>query len=158
MKKPIALRAHLTQWVPDLAANPEKLHVFIEKGRVASKQGKGLGFEYHYTIEILITDFAESPDVLIVPLLIWLQTHQPDLLLDPVRRDQATTFKAEIIDHDKIDIMLTLELSERVLVHPTLGGYQCEHCDEPQLPDLSGPLGWEIYLKGELIAPAVISP
>ena len=153
MKKPAALRAHLTRWVPDLAANPDKLHVFIEKGRVATKIGAGLGFEYRYTLQLIVTDFAESPDVLSVPLLVWIQTNQPDLLLDTEKRDSAIAFEAEIVDHDKIDIALTLDLSERVLVRPVTGGYECEHIGEPPLPDdLSGVRGWEIYLKGELIA------
>lgn len=151
MKKPAALRAHLTQWVPDLAKNPDKLQLFIESGRVASKIGDSLSFQYHYDLKILITDFAESPDVIVVPVLVWLQTHQPDLLLDPVRRDKALSFVAEVIDHDKIDIEFTLDLSERVIVSALPSGYSCEHIGEPPLPDLTGPTGWEIYLKGELL-------
>lgn len=152
MKKPADLRAHLTLWVPDLAKNPEKLHVFIEKGRISTRLGGGLGFEYNFTVQLLVTDFAESADCLIVPLLVWLQTNQPDLLQDTERRQRAIAFEAEIIDHGKIDIALSLDLSERVLVKPALNSYECEHLGEPQLPDLSGPTGWEIYLKGELIA------
>ena len=152
MKKPADLRAHLTQWVPDLAANPEKLHVFIDKGRVSTKLGAGLGFEYHYTLQLLITDFAEPIDVLTVPILVWLQTNQPDLLCNTEKRERAITLEAEVIDHDKFDIALTIELSERVVVRPVLGGYQAEHCPEPQLDDLTGAKPWQIYLKGELIA------
>ena len=158
MKKPADLRAHLTRWVPDLAANPDKLHVFIEQGRVATKVGSGLGFEYHYTLQLIITDFAESADVLNVPLLVWLQTNQPDLLLDTERRDHAIVFEAEIIDHDKIDIALTLELSERVLVREVPAGFECEHLGEPPLPDLTGTPGWEVYLKGELIMTTIGNP
>lgn len=152
MKKPTDLRAHLTQWVPDLAANPDKLHVFIERGAIATKIGAGLGYQYAYTVQIIITDFAEPADVLIVPLLVWLQTNQPDLLLDTARRDKAIAFEAEIIDHKTIDIALTLDLTERVLVSAVLGGYECTHLGEPQLPDLTGGHPWESYLNGELIA------
>jgi hypothetical protein len=148
MKKPIDLRAHLTQWVPDLAANPDKLHVFIETGRIVARYGKSLSFEYRYQVQLLITDFAESPDVLAVPLMVWIGQHQPNLLFDEKLRENLVTFKAELIDHDKVDIELTLELSERVLVKPTAAGYECEHINEPPLPDLTGPTGWEIYLKG----------
>lgn len=153
MKKPADLRAHLTRWVPDLAANPDKLHLFIEKGRLATKIGTGLGFEYRYTLQIVITDFAESPDVLSVPMLVWIQTNQPDLLLNTMLRDSTFAFEAEIVDHDKIDIALTLELAERVLVRQVTGGYECEHIGEPPLPDdLSGVRGWQSYLDGEVIA------
>jgi hypothetical protein len=136
MKKPTELRAHLTQWVPDLAANPDKLHVFIERGAIATKLGAGLGYQYAYTVQIIITDFAEPADV----------------LQDPVRRDKAIAFEAEIIDHDKIDIAITLDLTERVIVGAVLGGYECTHLGEPQLPDLTGPTSWQVFLKGELIA------
>lgn len=152
MKKPADLRAHLTQWVPDLERNPNKLHVFIEKGAIATKLGSGLGFEYRYTVQIVITDFAEPADVLVVPLLVWLQTNQPDLLQDTTKRDKAISFVAEIIDNEKVDIELSLDLSERVLVRDVPAGFECEHLGEPQLPDLSGTLPWKVYLKGELIA------
>ncbi len=69
-----------------------------------------------------------------------------------MRRDRAIAFEAEIIDHDKIDIAFTLDLTERVLVKDVPAGYECTHLGEPQLPDLTGPTGWQIYLKGELIA------
>lgn len=153
MKKATDLRAHLTAWVPDLKANPDKLHVFIEKGAVATKLGKSLGYQYAYTLQLVITDFAETPDVIIVPLLAWLLANQPDLLQDTVRRDRAIAFEAEIIDHDKIDIAFTLDLTERVLVAAVPTGYECTHLGEPPLPDLSGPLNWQIYLKGVQIAP-----
>lgn len=152
MKKPIDLRAHLTRWVPDLRANPDKLHVIIEKGAIATRLGEGFGFEYRYTVQLIVTDFVEAANVIVVPLLVWLQTNQPDLLMDPVRRDKAISFEAESSDNELFDISITLELSERVLVSSVPTGYQCTHLDEPQLPDLGGPRGWEIYLKGELIA------
>lgn len=152
MKKAADLRAHLTEWVPDIASNPDKLQLFIEAGRVATRYGATLGFEYRYTLQILVTDFAEPADVLAVPLLVWIQTNQPDLLLDPERRDKAFAFRAEVIDHDKFDIEISLELSERVRVSATPAGYDCQHLGEPPLPDLSGPTNWSIYLNGELIA------
>ena len=151
MKKSISLRAHLTQWVPDLAKNPDKLHVYIEKGRIATRYGSSLAFEYHYTLQLVITDFAESPDVLIVPILVWVLEHQPNLLFDEKLKNNLLNLEAEMIGNDTIDLALTLELSERVLVKAVAGGYECEHIGEPPLPDLGGPLGWDIYLKGVLL-------
>jgi len=152
VKKPIDLRDHLTRWLPDLASNPDKLHVLIDKGRIATRVGAGLGFEYHYQLQLIVTDFAESPDTLIVPLLVWVQANQPNLLLDEKLRERLVSFEAEVIDHDKVDIALTLELSERVLVDTVPGGYECRHIGEPPLPEIGEPVSWEIYLKGELIA------
>lgn len=154
MKKPAELRAHLTQWVPDLARNPDKLHLFIENGRTVSHYGSSLAFEYRYQLQILITDFSESADVIVVPLLIWILANQPNLLLDEKLRESVTAFKAEAIDDDKFDIEFTLELSERVLVTAVSGGsFACEHIGEPPLPDLSGPVNWQIYLNGDPLTP-----
>lgn len=153
MKKPAELRAHLTQWVPDLAKNPEKLHVYINAGHIKSRYGNSLSFEYAYQLRLEIWDFAESPDVLIVPLLVWILANQPNLLLDEKTIQNVIAFEAEPLNHDTIDIALTLDLSERVLVGATQTGYSCTHIDEPPLPDLTGPLDWKIYLKGELLTP-----
>lgn len=152
MKKAADLRQHLSQWVPDLKRNPDKLSLFIEKGRIASKVGASLSYRYHYALQILVTDFAEPIDVITVPLLAWIATNQPDLLQNPDTKDQVFRFQAEILDNDKADISITLELSERVIVSATDAGYSCTHIGEPPLPDLTGPTPWQIYLKGELIA------
>lgn len=153
MKKPNSLRAHLQQWVPDLSRNPDKLHMFVNRGSTSCQFSDNLSFEQSYQVEIIVTDFAESTDVLFVPLLVWISEHQPDLLLSPDTKHKALEFEAEVIDADKSDIRITLLLSERVLVAPASGGgYTCTHIADPPLPDLSGPINWQIYLKGELIA------
>lgn len=152
MKKAADLRAHLAQWVPDLKRNPEKLSLFVEKGHIACKIGQSLSFRYDYTLQILITDFAEPLDVLSVPLLAWIEHHQRELLLDPERRDKAISFEAEVLDNEKTDIAISLALSERVKVESTAAGFACTHLDEPAMPDLTGPLNWQIYLKGEPLA------
>lgn len=152
MKKPAELRRHLQQWVPVLAKHPDKLHLLIDKGTIASRYGKSLSFRYDYTVQIVITDFAESTDVLVVPLLIWIAEHQPNLLLDPEQVNKVLQFEAELLNHDKVDLGITLPLSERVIVNPAGSGFSCEHLGEPPLPDLSGPRNWAIYLKGEPIA------
>lgn len=158
MKKPIDLRAHLTTHVPSLARHPDKLHVFIEKGSVATKRGAAqqvpLGcashsFEYRYTLQLLIEDYTEPADTLIVPLLAWIDTNQPDLIDDTAKRDKAIGIEAELLDHQAADIALTLELSERVIVTAVTGGWSCNHLGEPPLPDLGGPRSWDIYLDGE---------
>lgn len=149
MKKPTELRAWLTEHVPHLAKHPDKLHVFVEKGTVATKLGRGLGFEYRYTLQLVVTDYADPADTLTVPLLVWISTNQPDLVADLNKRDQAIRIEAEIIDHKSADIGITLELTERVLVHPVEGGgYNCEHLPEPELPDLGGPINWTMDAGG----------
>lgn len=154
MKKPVSLRAHLTQWLPNLAKNPDKLHVFVEAGHVATKAGASASFEYRYTLILLIEDFAEPLDALVVPILVWAQEHQPDLIHAIARQDEAIAIKAELLDHEKMDIELTLKLSERVIVRPAGDGYECEHIGEPPLPDLTGPTGWQMTAGADQFPPA----
>lgn len=153
MKKPAELRSHLAQWLPDLKKNPDKLLLRISNGRIGARYGNGHSFEYHYALVLLITDFCEPLDALFVPLIAWISQHQNNLLFDASANAKLLPFEADVIDHDKIDIQITLQLSERVLVRPVAdGGYRCEHVADPPLPDLTGPTGWEIYVKGELVA------
>lgn len=112
---------------------------------------RALSFEWRYKLTLLFTDFVDSPDTIVIPLLVWLATNQPDLIADAERRYKTLSFEAEPVDHDAIDIVFNLELTERVIVKPVPGGFTCEHVDEPPLPDLGGDMGWQVYLKGELI-------
>lgn len=151
MKKPQTLRRHLEASIPHLKRHPDKLHVFIESGAIATKQGISLSFEWRYKLTLLFTDFVDSPDTIVVPLLVWLATNQPDLIADAERRNKALSFESEPVNHDAIDIAFTLELTERVIVKAVPGGFECEHADEPLLLDLGGNLNWQVYLKDELI-------
>lgn len=151
MKKPLTLRRHLEASVPHLKRHPDKLSVWIDQGSVASKLGRGLSFEWRYTLTLLFTDFVDSPDTLVVPLLAWIAQNQYDLLTDPEKRARALTFESEVIDHDKIDIQIKLQLSERVIVTATAGVWTCEHVDEPPLPETDGPTGWTLYAAGDIV-------
>lgn len=151
MKKPATLRRHLEAHVPHLRRYPDKIHIYIGEGRLVSKLGKSLSFEWHYELKVLFTDFIDSPDTIVVPLLSWIATNQYDIFLDPDARNSAIKFESEVIDHEKIDILFRLPLTERVVVTPTDNGWQCEHCDEPPLPIDNGVTPWQIFLHGELI-------
>lgn len=156
MNKPDELRKILTKWVPALAKNPEKLTLLVEDGHVATRVGSaGLGYEYRYTLSILITEFTDPLDTLVVPIISWLHTAQPDLLLNLDKSAKAIKFQAEFLNNDQTDLLIKLDLTEGVRVTPQAGGgYVCEHLEEPALPDLTGPSGWQIFLNGEPLANA----
>jgi len=153
MKKPQALRRHLEACIAHLKRHPDRLHVFIESGAIAAKPGVSLSFEWRYKLTLLFTDVVDSPDTLVVPLLVWLAINQPDLLADADRHYKALSFEAEPVDHDALDIVFTLELTERVIVRAVPGGFECEHADEPLLPDTDGPTGWTTYLPDDPLTP-----
>lgn len=151
MFKPDSLRAHLTAAMPELATDPDRFLVFIDEGSLVSTFAGGLSFEYRYTLNLVLTDFTLHPDALMVPLLIWLRTHQPELLANPDRREQIA-FEADLIDNARIDLSVRLPLTERVGVHPRGdGGHDIEHYPEPQPEPNFTAEHWQLYLKGQLL-------
>lgn len=120
MKKPQILRDHLLRTVPGLAAAPDKLDLFIDRGRVQCGKGAGLSFRYAYTLNLVVQDFAGDPDRLMLPLLAWISEHQPDLLARAPQEPFA--FEAEILDEKRTDVSITIDLTERVVVAADEGG------------------------------------
>jgi len=133
MKKPESLKTLLIASVPGLKDKPENLAMFIDKGRIAARLTGSLSFEYRYTVNVVVQDFAGDVDVLFVPLLAWVADQQPDLL----ERDQQEpfSFESEILDGDLADISIDLELTERVKVERTDEGLVVTHLDEPSRAD-----------------------
>ncbi|TAL53827.1 phage tail protein [Pandoraea sp.] len=133
MKKPGQLRQALTAAVPRLAGHPDTLHMFVDKGRVIATGGPALSFEYAYTLNIVITDYPDDAATVTLPILIWLRTHQPDMLLSRERRREGFTFEVDILNHDTVDLSIDLQLTEAVRVRTVDGRLVVEHVDEPGL-------------------------
>lgn len=156
VKKAERLRAHLTSAVPYLKNEPDKLHVFIEKGAIACRLC-GLSFEYRYEITLAVLDFTDHADTLMIPLLAWIATNEPALMQSPDTLEQVLRFEAEIIDHERADISITVPVRERVIVaqdHET-AIYTATHLEEPPL-EAAGINPWRLYINGiEVAAPAL---
>jgi hypothetical protein len=153
MKKPESLRQHLLACVPTLARDPERLLIFIDTGKVRCTAAPGLSFEYEYTLNVILTDYAGSPDVIMVPLLAWLRVNQPDLLLNLEKSSEGIKFEADILDKHKVDLSMTLPLSERVIVKILDGDLHIEHADEPpMIEEAFEAQSWQLYAGGELVA------
>ncbi|UUC83861.1 phage tail protein [Stutzerimonas stutzeri] len=134
MNKPSALRAHLLAAVPELHKNPDRLLVFIDNGTIRSTAAPGLSFEYSYTLNIILTDYAGHPDAVAIPLLAWLLVNQPELLTNLEKGKTAIAFEADVLDNSKVDLSLKLPLTERVIVRKQDdGSLQVSHPNEPEL-------------------------
>ena len=131
MMKATSLREALTVAVPHLAAHPDALHVFVDEGAVVGTGAQTLGFEYRYTLTLIVTDYPHSSDTIVVPVLAWLRTNQPDTFTNPDKREDAFKFEAEILNHTTVDISIKLKLTERVTVKVEGSGYHVEHHSEP---------------------------
>ena len=153
MNKPNSLKQHLLAAVPELRGNPDKLLVFIDQGRIRSTTAPGLSFEYGYTLNIILTDFAGHPDAVAVPLLAWMKINQPDLMQNLEKAKDAIQFEADILAGDLVDLSITLPLTERVIVKAAEGGtHNIEHATEPQLTEQLPATAFQLYAGTELLA------
>jgi len=153
MNKPTSLRAALVAAPPPLAADPDKLLVFIDAGSLHASYAPGLSYEYAYTLNLVITDYAGDPDAVMVPLLMWVRVNQAELMDNADQRQSGISFEADILDHDSCDLSIKLALTERVIVKDTGGGVlSITHADEPQ-PEAQLTAGhWQLYLRDQLLA------
>ncbi|WKD48662.1 phage tail protein [Microbulbifer spongiae] len=132
MIKPDSLRAFMKAAVPHLRCNPEILKAFLDRGALISTGVPGFAFEYLYTLNVLLTDYAGHLDAVVVPLLVWISEQQPELFHNPDLHDQIH-FEAELLDQGKMDLSVEISLTERVGVIPREGGgFAVEHYPEPQ--------------------------
>jgi hypothetical protein len=165
VKKPEGLRRLLIQAVPAVAADPDCLSMFVDKGRIAARAGTTLNLEYRYTLNVLLQNYAGSVDALMVPLLAWITEQQPDLLegTDP----EPFTFESELLDADTADVSIDIQLTEAVRVVPKPeGGFDTTRVDDRNDPDwFEGVCGvslWQLFLREDLIAqtsaPAFVPP
>lgn len=154
MDKIHSIRTALAAAVPDLERNPECLLVFVDKGSIAATAVPGLSFRYNYTLNLILTDYAGSPDIVIVALLQWLSINQIDILMNPDRNKSAITFDVDVISNRLVDLSMTLQLTESVGVSARPGGgFNMVHHPEPDFGQSAGfPSRMEIFANGVLVA------
>ncbi|MDF8362018.1 phage tail protein [Achromobacter anxifer] len=137
MRKPADVRAYLTRCNAFLQRNPDRLQVFVEKGRIVCNGTRNLSHEYRYTLTLVITDYTDSEDEIMLPLLGWLRVNQPELFENPSRWDTAFQFEVELLNNAAQDIEIQLALTESVIVRTDPDGKQrAEHVGEPVHPDI----------------------
>lgn len=153
MNKPDSLREHLLAAVPDLARNPERLLMFIDSGKVRCTAAASLSFEYAYTLQLILTDFAGHPDSVMLPILGWLRVNQSELLVNLDKSAEGLKFEADILDKKKVDLSITLPLTERVIVDRQQDGrMSVSHAEEPQYDAYQEQQAVTLYAGGELLA------
>lgn len=133
MRKPDSLREWLLRSVPGLAAQPERLHLFIEEGRVQCVPGGNLSYIYAYQLTVMLEDFAHESHAVIVPFLAWLSANEPTFLAE--RGGAGLTISQDILDNKTADFEIKLDLKETVIVTQTAdGGWQVEYPAAPVFP------------------------
>lgn len=154
MYKPANLRTFLTTAIPELARDPDRLSIYIENGGVQTTMAPGLSWEYSYTLEIFLTDFAGDPDTVMAPLIDWIRTNQPDAMANANQAERAIQFEADILNNDTVDLSIRLALTERAICQPRAdaAGYDVTHPPEPQFEPRLESKHWQIYANDDLVA------
>ncbi|MDA1381713.1 phage tail protein [Plesiomonas shigelloides] len=75
-----------------------------------------LSFEYQYDAKVIIVDYSQHPDSVVIPLIAWIRKYQPELMTNSNRREDALKFEVEIAANDLYDIAITIPVTERVRV------------------------------------------
>jgi len=154
MNKLTDLRNHLLASIPALAAGPDRLLTFVEDGKIKFWDGENLSHSMDMVAKIIVTDWRDSPDAIILPILIWMHTREPGR-----NPEEAIRFEAEIVSADSVDLAISLDLTERVIVYNEPGGYRTEHVLPPAPAqmnpdaalriDATGPSGDDSYLVAD---------
>lgn len=139
-----SLRQHLLASVEELRRNPEQLHTFVNDGKVKFARGTNLSHQYTVDAQIIITDYSGSLDTVMVPLLQWLNTYQPDLITE-----EAVQLEAEILSNTHWDLALTVQLTERVVakVDCSTGRINAEHRMPEHPADACPAKHWQLYIR-----------
>ena len=106
-------------------------------------------------MNVVIEDYAGNVDDLMVPLLAWIAEQQPDLLegTDP----EPFAFESELLDADRADVSISVEVTEAVRVTPKEGGgfdaYHLEEpCDRDEYPGVCCVNLWQLFMRDQLVA------
>ena len=133
MNKPESLRTHLLAAISELKHNPDRLLIFIDNGKIRCTAAASLSFEYSFDLQVILTDFAGHPDTVMLPLLGWVSVNQSELLENLNKSADGIRFEADLLDNSKVDLSLTLPLTERVVVEADADGKTTiRHPGEPQ--------------------------
>ncbi|ARK88533.1 phage tail protein [Burkholderia pseudomallei] len=116
MNKPNSLRAALVAALPQLSASPDQLLVFVNEGRIEATGTRTASFDYEYECEIIIRDFVGSADDVMIAVVEWARSNQPDLVTNRDERRDGMTFVADVLSNSAVDLAIKVKLSESVVV------------------------------------------
>lgn len=112
-----------------LKIEPDDIAVFSDNGKVISMRGdENTHFQLKYTANVLITDYAGNLSEIAYILLPWLDTNMPN------RPDEAMRYEADIIDHQKCDVSLSIDIEEYITPETVQNGINLNTCTD-KLPD-----------------------
>lgn len=134
--KHVSLREAICAALPELARDPERLSMWIEKGRIRSPMTDSRDFEWEYTLNLTVQDFTGHPSILFLTIADWLRVAQPELLQPTA--SSGFHFEVDVVDDSTVDLHVWLALTECVRVtRKEDGSDDLQHLEEKAdlLPD-----------------------
>ncbi|MBF9772901.1 phage tail protein [Enterobacter asburiae] len=151
MHKLKSLRQALIDAIPQLNANPERLQMSVGGGNIDARQASSLSFEKQYVLNAKVSGFTGDSEGFFVPVLAWLRENQPDIFTLDEGRKNGYTFAIVLNDDDTMDITISVQLTERILVSQDHGALHATYSPEPPLPEpVTRPKA--LYVNGELVS------
>lgn len=151
MHKLKSLRQALIDAIPQLNANPERLQMSVGGGNIDARQASSLSFEKRYALNVKVSGFTGDSEGFFVPVLAWLRENQPDIFTLDEGRENGYTFAIVLNDDDTMDITISVQLTERILVSQEQGALHATYSPEPPLPEpVTRPKA--LYVNGELVS------
>jgi len=151
MHKLKSLRQALIDAIPQLNANPERLQMSVGGGNIDARQASSLSFEKRYALNVKVSGFTGDSEGFFVPVLAWLRENQPDIFTLDEGRKNGYTFAVVLNDDDTMDITISVQLTERILVSLEQGALHATYSPEPPLPEpVTRPKA--LYVNGELVS------
>tara|TARA_R110000751_G_scaffold15083_10_gene48787 strand:- start:2369 stop:2794 length:426 start_codon:yes stop_codon:yes gene_type:complete len=90
-----------------LGIEARHLLTFAEKGQISSwRSDRNGNFTIAYTAHFILTDYCKAPQDVFFKLAQWLKENCPNAPED------ALKFHVDILDHDKADISIALEMTD----------------------------------------------
>lgn len=134
MKKPGLLREAIAALMPEMARDPDRLAMWVERGNVRATGNRQRGFSWEYDLIVAAENYTGDPAELFFVVVDWLRTHQPSLL---AVNGTSFPFEVDVIDATTVDVKMTLALVEVVTARQVEGKWQLTVVDEtvPLLPD-----------------------
>lgn len=114
MNKPERFRAALIAALPDLANDPQRLSIFVEKGKLVASGTEGTGWQYSYQLTAILQDFAGDMDALAKAVIAWVAVEQPDMLKNSAHAERGIRFECELMTSELADVSIEIDLTEAV--------------------------------------------
>lgn len=137
MNKIDSLRTAILAALPELAREPTRLKMWIDRGTARCPQTDSLSFGFFYRLNVLVEELANDISLLALAIFGWLRVNEPHLLAPGV---DGFSFDADILDNLTADILIQIEIRQNVAVRPDGNGHTLEYLDEPRplFPDALG--------------------